>query len=63
MTLVEETKVYKDMYSLLQLILRARKKFDKFYRYSYLDAGALHLNRLSFYLYCSALNFEQTIKI
>lgn len=37
MALVEETKVYKDMYSLLQLILRARKKFDKFYRYSFAE--------------------------
>ena len=37
MALVEETKLYKDTYSLLQLILRARKKFDKFYRYSFAE--------------------------
>ena len=37
MALIEETKLYKDTYSLLQLILRARKKFDKFYRYSFAE--------------------------
>ena len=37
MALVQETQIYKDMYSLLQLILRARKQFDKFYRYSFAE--------------------------
>ena len=37
MALAQETKIYKDMYSLLQLILRARMQFDKFYRYSFAE--------------------------
>ena len=37
MALIQETQLYKDMYSLLQLILRARKQFDKFYRYSFAE--------------------------
>lgn len=37
MALVQETKVYRDMYSLLRLILNARKNFDKFYRYSFAE--------------------------
>lgn len=37
MALVQDLKVYKDMYSLLQLILRARTKFNKFYRYSFAE--------------------------
>ena len=37
MALVQETKIYKDMYSLLRLILHARKQFDKFYRYSFAE--------------------------
>lgn len=37
MGLVQELKIYKDMYSLLQLIIQARKQFDKFYRYSFAE--------------------------
>lgn len=37
MGLVQDLKIYNDMYSLLRLILNARKQFDKFYRYSFAE--------------------------
>ena len=37
MALIQDSKIYKDMYSLLRLILKARKQFDKFYRYSFAE--------------------------
>lgn len=37
MALIQDSKIYKDMYSLLRLILGARKQFDKFYRYSFAE--------------------------
>ena len=41
MALVEDSKIYNDMYSLLRLILNARKQFDNFFRYSFAERMVL----------------------